>query len=49
MLLACWYYSIEEQRPQTFLKIMGMMARLPCCLAAPGGSTLSKYGLGPYS
>jgi hypothetical protein len=47
--LACWGYSIEEQRPRILLEIMGVMAHHPCCLTTLGGSTLLMCGLGPHS
>jgi hypothetical protein len=47
--LACWGYSIEEQRPQTLLEVMGMMDRLPCCLTILGGSTLLTCMISPHS
>jgi hypothetical protein len=49
MSLACWDYSIEEQGPHTLLEVIGMMARLPWCLATLGGSTLLTCGLSPPS
>jgi hypothetical protein len=48
MSLACWGYSIEEQRLHTLFGIVDMMARLPCYLATLGGSTLLTCGLGPH-
>jgi hypothetical protein len=48
MSLACWSYFIKEQGACVLLEIMGVMAHLPCYLAALGGSTLWTYGLGPH-
>jgi hypothetical protein len=49
MPLVCWDYSAEEQRLHILFKVMGVMARLPCCLTTPSGSTLLTCGLAPHS
>jgi hypothetical protein len=49
MPLACWGYSIKEQRPHTLLEVMGMMVCLPYCHIALGGSMLLTCGLSPHS
>jgi hypothetical protein len=46
--LACWGYIVEEQGSHILLKIMGVMAHLPYCLAALGGSMLWMCGLGRH-
>jgi hypothetical protein len=49
MSLACWGCYVEEQRTCILLKIMGVTARLPCCLATPGGLTLLSAGSVPLA
>jgi hypothetical protein len=46
MLLTCWGYFVDEQRPHTPLEVV---AHLPFCLTTPGGSTLLTCGFDPHS
>jgi hypothetical protein len=45
MSLACWGYFVNEQGPHTPPE---EVARLPCHLTTPGGSTLLMCGFDPH-
>jgi hypothetical protein len=49
MPLACWDYSVEEQRPHTLFEEVGVMAHLPWYPATLGGLASLMCGPGPPS